>query len=361
MEGFSKSDLSKILNNIVLRNMPLSRTEAYNLMRFILLSDEDYIIPTWSAIFAAIENRGSTIEEIEGFAEAIRDIINFEIDNKRKPRISNDLEVVSLVGSGKDDVKTINVSTLSSLILASFGKVKVVKHDSYGSSGIFGSRDVIESFGIISKDVKEIRRNILKFDSIYFLPIEDFVKTFDERYHGNFLFFHPLSYVLAGLLHPYHLDWLVMGIIDFNGTSLSAKILNEYNYRGAVVSGEISGYGYIDELSPFGPSKVCYFCENKISDRSIVPSIFFAERIEPTKYIFQSNDLELEKKKFEDILKGSGPFEANALIALNAGLALSLVSEQSLRECVKECLEMIKSGQGYETWEKAKRMATYED
>jgi len=351
----SKSELNKLLNDIILRKKKLSFSEAYSLMTYLLHLNEPYIVPTWTAVFASIQTRGVEEEEIVGFLEAFKDFTNFEINNLKKPKILDKEKIISLVGSGKDDIKTINVSTLSSIVLASLRKIRVVKHGSYGGSSVYGNRNILEAFGISTKNLKDLRLDVLEKEFIYFLPIEEFIKEFDRKYGGNFLFFHPLSYVLAGVLNPYYLDWLVMGITDFNRTMLSAKILKKYNYKGIVISGEIKGYGYIDELSPFGFSKICYF-ENDIYEELLDPAEIFGKRLKPIGYIFQTANLEYEKRKFEEIIRGNAPFEAKALIALNAGAPLSLITQQSLADSVKECLEIIDSGEPYNIWKRLKEM-----
>lgn len=353
---YSKVDLNKLLNDIILRKKKLSYFEAYNLMSSLLNSNEMYNIPTWTAFFASIQTRGPTEEEILGFLEAFREFTGFEINNLKKPEVSNNMKTISLVGSGKDDIKIINVSTITSIVLASMKKIGVIKHGSYGGTSVYGSRDILDAFGIDTKTLRELKTNVLRKLFIYFLPIEEYIKEFDKKYGKNFLFFHPLSYVIAGVLNPYYLDWLVMGITDFNRTSLSGKILRIYGYKGVVVSGVVEGYGYIDEASPFGVTKVCYFDESNIYEKIITPHEIFGKKFKPIKFIFQTKDLNVEKKKFEAILKGDAPLEAKVLIAINAGIALSLFSNQSLAENVKESLEIINSGAPYETWIKFREM-----
>jgi len=352
---YSKENINKLLNDIILRKKRLSYSEAYDLMMCILNSNETYIVPTWTAFFASIQSRGVTEEEILAFLEAFNNFTGFEINNLKKQKILANEKTISLVGSGKDDVKTINVSTLASIVLASFKKIRVIKHGSYGGSSVYGNRNLLEAFGINTTKLKNPQLNVLNKCFIYFLPIEEFIREFDKKYGGKFLFFHPLSYVLAGVLNPYYLDWLVMGIVDIDKTSLSGRILKTYGYKGAIISGEIKGYGYIDELSPFGPSRICYFNKNNLYEKSIFPHEIFGKKIKPIKYVFQTKNLEYEKRKFEEILKGNAPFEAKALVAINAGVGLSLVSKQSIVESTKECLEMIDSGQPYETWENFRR------
>lgn len=357
-----KGKLNKLLNDIILRHKKLSYREAYRTLTFILNSKESYSVPTWAALFASIQTRGPKMEEIVGFLKSFKEFTRFEINNSKKPKITNNSKTISLVGSGKDDVKTINVSTLSSIVLASFKKAYVIKHGSYGGSSVYGCRDILESFGIptIKLKIKKRLLHLLKNTYLSFLPIEEFIKEFDRKYGGNFLFFHPLSYVLAGVLNPFYLDFLVMGVTDFYNTSVSARALKTYGYKGAIISGKINGYGYIDELSPFGVSKICYFNEEDFYEEQISPKRIFGKKLKPIKYIFQTTDLSYEKIKFEEILKGKAPPEANALIAFNSGIGLSLISHKPLDESVKECEEVINSGQPYEIWERFKEVV-YDD
>lgn len=293
--------------------------------------------------------------------ECVKDYCRFEINNLKKPKIPDiNGKTISLVGSGKDDVKTINISTLSSIVLATFKKCYVIKHGSFAGSSTFGNRDILESFGINTSRLKNLKLKVLKDTFLSFLPIEEYIRDFDKKYGGNFIFFHPLSYCLAGVLNPYYLDYLVMGITDIYNVKLSGRLLQYYNYKGVIVSGEIKGYGQIDELSPFGISKVYYFDKNFGKETTILPQNIFQKKLKPSKYIFQSKSLKEEKRKFEEVLKGTAPFEAKAFVAMNAGIGLSLITKTSLRDSIKEILEVINSGEPYEVWEKYKQ-SLYED
>jgi len=198
---------------------------------------------------------------------------------------------------------------------------------------------------------------ILKETFLYFLPIEKYIRTFDKKYKRSFPFFHPLSYVLAAVLNPYHLDWIVMGITDCSRCTLSGEILRRYGYSGTVVCGHIEGLGYIDEISVFGYSKICYFDESGVYVKTIHPKEIFSKEIKLSEYIFQSKSQSVEKRKFEEILKGTAPLEAKAFVAANAAIGAHLITGEPLVDAAKKCLEVIDSGEPYLTWIKFRDLA----
>ena len=83
--------------------------------------------------------RSITIEELEGFRDALLDLC-----------VRIDLSAynpIDLCGTGGDGKDTFNISTVSSFITAGAG-IKVAKHGNYGVSSISGSSNVMEYLGV---------------------------------------------------------------------------------------------------------------------------------------------------------------------------------------------------------------------
>ncbi|NGO69515.1 anthranilate phosphoribosyltransferase [Streptomyces boncukensis] len=86
----------------------------------------------------ALRSKGETAEEISGLVEAMY-------------AHANTIEVpgpaVDIVGTGGDQARTVNISTMSAIVVAGTG-VKVVKHGSRASSSASGASDVLEKLGV---------------------------------------------------------------------------------------------------------------------------------------------------------------------------------------------------------------------
>src|SRR5512140_1303096 len=136
------------LHKIVNHREPLSRAEARETMHEVLSGKcTDAQI---AALLVALHMKGETVEEIVGFAEAIRAAATpLEISRNSTADVS-DTERDALVdtcGTGGDASGTFNISTASALVVAGAG-VRVAKHGNRSVTSKCGSADVVEALGV---------------------------------------------------------------------------------------------------------------------------------------------------------------------------------------------------------------------
>src|SRR5881227_4019900 len=102
-----------------------------------------------AALLVALHMKGETVEEIVGFAEAIRKaaaplkVHNFALDVSGTERDA----LVDTCGTGGDASGTFNISTATALTIAGAG-VRVAKHGNRGATSKCGSADVMEALGV---------------------------------------------------------------------------------------------------------------------------------------------------------------------------------------------------------------------
>ena len=125
------------LHQIAVRRESLTRQQARELMTTILSGHAtDAQI---AGVLVALHMKGETVEEIVGFAEAIRTVA-------APLRIAVD-SMLDVSGTGGDASGTFNVSTATALVLAGAG-VRVAKHGNRGMTSKCGSADVMEALGV---------------------------------------------------------------------------------------------------------------------------------------------------------------------------------------------------------------------
>ena len=102
-----------------------------------------------AALLMGLRMRGETVEELAGFAMAMRE---------RVLRVEAPEGSIDVVGTGGDGSGTFNISTAAALVVASTG-VPVAKHGNRAMTSRSGSADVLEALGVrIDHDAESASR-----------------------------------------------------------------------------------------------------------------------------------------------------------------------------------------------------------
>src|SRR5438876_12194059 len=136
------------LHRIATHDQSLPREEARTVMAEVLSGKcTDSQI---AGLLVALRMKGETVEEIVGFAEAIRAAAT-PLNLQHNPTVDvSDTERDALVdtcGTGGDTSGTFNISTATAFVVAGAG-VRVAKHGNRSISSKCGSADVMEALGV---------------------------------------------------------------------------------------------------------------------------------------------------------------------------------------------------------------------
>ncbi len=124
---------------ILLDGRDLSRRQARQAMDLIMSGKASHA--QMGAFLAALRVRGETVDELVGFAEAMRARAT-KVKIKRRP-------LLDTCGTGGDSSGTFNVSTTVAFIAAGAGAA-VAKHGNRSVSSKCGSADVLEALGVFT-------------------------------------------------------------------------------------------------------------------------------------------------------------------------------------------------------------------
>jgi anthranilate phosphoribosyltransferase len=130
------SDLVRAALAGVIDGRTLSLDEARGAMGSVM--DGEATPSQLAALLVALRMRGETVEELAGFATAMRE---------RVVHVDAPDGVVDTCGTGGDGSGTFNISTTAALVVAACG-VPVAKHGNRAVTSASGSADVLDALGV---------------------------------------------------------------------------------------------------------------------------------------------------------------------------------------------------------------------
>lgn len=239
MNSFALEVLSPLV-----RGTDFERDEARDALREILDGRvEDVLI---ASFLTALTAKGETAQEMTGFIDAmIESATTFSIGP----------EAIDIVGTGGDQLHSVNVSTMAALTVAGCG-VPVAKHGNRAASSSVGSADVLEALGVRLDAPESVVRACVEEASIGFL----FAPTFHHAL-GHLtpirraLAFRTIFNVLGPLANPALVERALIGVAQASLLDNMAFVLHARGIRYAILVNADDG---LDELSLGSPSTLHY-------------------------------------------------------------------------------------------------------
>lgn len=299
------------------------------------------------SLLTALMTKNPTKEEVVTLLKVAFSIDNYNPYNRKTINIKNK-KTVTIVGSGKKGIKTINISTASAFLAASMGAY-VVKPGSFSTSSITGSADFMDIIGAKKNISLDESISILRKCGFAFFGIEDIIPKFDNIYGGNFYAPHVLSFGLAALVCPIKTDVTLYGLAHPN-VELALDVLKDFGLTNAmIVSSTDDDIHFIDEMGIFGTTRLIGTTDG-INNGSLLKFNPLDELNLPK---YTSNDIKQGKNKEENVgyilkaLNGKGTQAHEDIICINCSniLYLSGIAE-NLSEGFEMSKKAIKTGQG---------------
>ena len=291
-----------------------------------------------ASFLTALSMKGETIDEITSAAKVLR---------SHCERFLNDMDVLEIVGTGGDGSNTINISTLSSVVVSAAG-IPVAKHGNRAASSKCGTADCLEALGVKIDCAPARSAQILKDINLCFL--------FAQKYHPAMRFvgavrkemgIRTLFNVLGPLANPAGATMQLFGVYSEELVEPLAHVLRNLGVKRAMV---VYGRDSMDEISLSAETKVCEFKNDEFKS-----------------YVIKPEDLGLTRCNKEDLIGGT-PQENAAIVndilggakgpktdvvLLNAGAAIYLASDGiTLKDGIEKAREIIVSGKAKKQLEK---------
>ena len=283
-----------------------------------------------SSFLTSLKVRGESIDELTAAASIMR---------KKSLKVLKCENSVDIVGTGGDGKNTLNISTASSLTVASTG-MKVAKHGNRKISSLAGASDTLEILGINTNMEPKIAEECLeRFNFCFMLapiyhPAMKHVMPVRQE-----LGFRTVFNILGPLTNPASVKYQLIGVYEKSLAIKMVEVLRNLKTKRAWV---VHGSDGTDEISITGETYVVELDDGNINEFKINPK-----------------DADLKPCNFSEILGGSPNFNAQKIeklvngekngffdsVVFNSAAALT-ISEQAknLKDGVRIAADTLLSG-----------------
>jgi len=318
--------MKEILNRLINHEI-LEKEDAKRVL--VNIAKGDYNTSQIAAFLTVYMMRSVTIEELEGFRDALLELCMAVDLSAYNP--------IDLCGTGGDGKDTFNISTLASFVTAGAG-IKVTKHGNYGVSSKCGSSNVMEFLGIkfsneadfLTKSIEEA--NICVLHAPLFHPAMKNVAPIRKELAVK-TFFN----MLGPMVNPAFPKNQMVGVFNLELARMYGYLYQNTDKNFTVLHA-LDGY---DEISLTGDTKTI----SNGSEGIIKPADFGLSAISANE-IVGGEDVAESAQIFLNILNGKGSEAQNNVVCANAGVAIATVKEISVKDGFEKAKESLLNGNG---------------
>lgn len=258
----------------------------------------------------ALRAKGESPDEVSGLVSAMLSLA---------ARIEVPGPAVDTCGTGGDGAHTVNISTMSAMVVAGAG-AKVIKHGNRAASSASGSADLLEELGVVVDLAPELVVECVDRAGIAF--------CFAPRFHPALrhaaaprreLGVATVFNFLGPLANPAQPSAQAVGVADARMAGVMAQVLADRGVSALVFRGDDG----LDELTPCAPSRVWVVRDGAVSMEKISPEDVGIERAELDS--LRGGDASHNAEVARRFLAGEGGAVRDAVL-LNAAAALVALS-----------------------------------
>jgi len=336
------------LHRIANHRQSLSREEAHTVMTEVLTGQcSDAQI---AALLVALHMKGETVEEIVGFAEAIRaaavplelhtgGVLDASGTGRDALRDSLGDSLIDTCGTGGDASGTFNISTATAFVVAGAG-VRVAKHGNRSVTSKCGSADVMEALGVnIHLPVARIAACLEQVGIAFlFAPAMHSAMKHVQTARRE-LRLRTVFNLLGPLTNPARATCQVVGVYSADLVEKLAEVLSMLGLRRALV---VHGNDGLDEITITAPTRVGEVRDGQVRTYEITPEEFGLHRA--TLDDISGGDAAFNAMLIRDVLAGKKSARRDVVL-LNAAAALVAAGRADhLRDAVPLAADAIDSG-----------------
>jgi anthranilate phosphoribosyltransferase len=296
----------------------MTREETRDAYRQVILNEQPEL--QQGAFLMAHITRGPSTDELSGAWDAL------DRYDTAKVRTALSGPVCDIVGTGSDQLKTVNCSTPAALIASACG-LPVAKKGARLVTGVSGASDILELLGVDLDAPLSSAELCLERHGICYLPGEAFLKSGwarliqSMRFTSAFNIIGPLTRpceqtnnIVIGAYAPFVCDQLV-------------QVLKEIGMKAALAPyGMAHGFDRslgMDEFSLAGPTRVVELRNGNIETYELMPEDFGLKTV-PFERIASRPDAQGNADTVLEVLQGRYDCPEADFFCMNAAAALYL-------------------------------------
>ena len=330
------SDLSSMSSSRTLylpfrNSVHLTQDEAYRVMQGILSGE--MAIDEIAGILHFLRQKGETVSELVGFAQAINDRSEaVEIDQSEEP-------LLDTCGTGGDGCGTFNISTATAFVAAGAG-LRVAKHGNRKISSNCGSWDVLEALGIPTHLTTHQVADCVRETGIGFLYAPLLHPAMKHAGEARLLLKGRTIFNLLGpLTNPLRARMQLMGAFSVRAAEMLAQAAMRLGRDAAFV---VHGSDGLDEITVTGSTTVFQVEDGSVRKGRWSPADFdlpFSPAAD-----LEGADPETNASILKSLLAGEAGPKRDVVVA-NAAAALLLAHRApDLKSAVAAAAESIDGG-----------------
>jgi anthranilate phosphoribosyltransferase len=290
-----------------------------------------------NALFLSnLADKGETDDELLGMLDKMN-----EFALKVVPK--NQGTIIDMCGTGGDKLRTFNISTTASFVVAAAGGI-VAKHGNRSSSGVSGSADIFEYFGYdLNQDPSQIA-NVLEKHNICFMFAQKFHPAMKHVSTARKQIGKRTAFNLLGpLSNPAGVKNQLVGVFSIEYLDRLPLIMKRRGIENIMTVRSDDG---MDEFSTSSVNRVCILRNDKVLMNAIDPEVVGLHK--STLSDIQIKTKEDAIKSFVGVLNNTSNQAMIETTALNAagGLIVANIAK-NFEEGVEIALKTIRDGSAY--------------
>jgi anthranilate phosphoribosyltransferase len=333
------------LHRIANQGQSLARAEAREVMAEVL--EGKCTDAQIAALLMALRMKGETVEEIVGFAEAIRAAATplpiaspgaLDLSGTGRDALAES-SLVDTSGTGGDASGTFNISTATAFVTAGAG-VRVAKHGNRSISSKCGSADVMEALGVNIQLTPERAARCLREIGICFLYAPDLHSSMKQVQRvRRELRLRTMFNLLGPLTNPAHASGQVVGVYALDMVEKLAEALSMLGLHRALV---VHGLDGLDEITITGPTRIAEARDGSVRTYEVDPEEFGMKRA--TLNDISGGTAAENAAIVREVLSGKKSARRDVVVLNSAAALVAAGRVDHLAEGVPEAAKSIDSG-----------------